>query len=110
MLLPERLREFRAALKLVTTDVAARVTVQRLGHRIGGTAATLDMAAVGDVGRLIERFAIARPQWTHDDVHRVTDAVDAMEAWNSGVMVGMADDESLRGDPRVLALRAEVGP
>ena len=63
---------------------------------------------MGDVGKLIERFAIARPQWTHDDVRRVSDAVDAIEAWNTGAMVGMADDATLRDDARVLALRAEV--
>lgn len=108
-MLPERIREFRAALKLVSTDVAARVTVQRLGHRISGTAATLGMPAVGDVGRHIERFALARPHWTPEDVRRVAGAVDAVETWSLAAVVGMGDDEALRNDPNVSALRAEVG-
>ncbi len=104
-LLPEHVRDLRSALALAMTDQGARAAVQRLGHRLGGTAATVGLGAVGDVGRAIERFSRARTQWTGRDVARVTAAVDALDAWSQEALrSGRRDLEGLLGDARVKAL------
>jgi HPt (histidine-containing phosphotransfer) domain-containing protein len=104
-LLPEHVRDLRSALALAITDQGARAAVQRLGHRLGGTAATVGLGAVGDLGRAIERFSRARTQWTSQDVARVTAAVDALDAWSREVLrSGRLDLEGLVSDARVKAL------
>lgn len=104
-LLPEHVRDLRSALALATTDQGARAAVQRLGHRLGGTAATVRLGAVGDVGRAIERFSRARSQWTKPDVARVSAAVDALDAWaHEAITTGRLDLDGLLGDARVKAL------
>lgn len=104
-LLPEHVRDLRSALALALTDQGARAAVQRLGHRLGGTAATVRLGAIGDVGRAIERFSRGRTQWTSRDVAKVSAAVDALGAWAEGALVsGSVDQEGLLGDPRVKAL------
>lgn len=105
MLLPEHIHDLRSALALAITDQGARATVQRLGHRLNGTAATVRLEAIGDVGRAIERFCHGRARWTAADVARVQGAVDALDAWSHEALeAGTVDQTALTQDPRVKAL------
>lgn len=101
-LLPERVGELRSALTLITTDPAARTTMQRLGHRIGGTAATVHLDAVGALGRAIERYLMACDHIGESEARVLAGAVDALDAWVSGPQNAPLD----LGDPRVVALLA----
>lgn len=104
-MLPDHVRDLRSALTLASTDQGARTAVQRLGHRLRGTAATVRLGAIGEVGRAIERFSVGRAQWTSGDVARVSAAVDALGAWAERALAsGSVDPDGLLGDPRVKAL------
>ena len=108
-LLPERVSELRNALKLVETDLAARTTLRRVGHRIAGTAATVSLKDVGSVGRAIEEFVAAREgvegAWSHDEVARVAGAVALLDEWAAEALSAHEPRaEPLLQDPRFLAL------
>ncbi len=104
-LLPERVGELRSALTLISTDPAAREAVQRLGHRIAGTGATVGLDAVGALGSAIEHYLLHRSQIDETDARVLTGAVDALDAWVSGPRDAPLDLD----DPRVKALRAREG-
>jgi HPt (histidine-containing phosphotransfer) domain-containing protein len=104
-LLPERIGELRSALTLVATDPAARSTMKRLGHRIGGTAATVYLHEVGRVGRAIEHFVGARDAWSDDDVARLAAVVALLDEWTvEALRAGERREISLLGDPRFAAI------
>ncbi len=104
-LLPERVAELRSALTLLATDPAARSTMQRLGHRIGGTAATVGFEAVGAVGRAIEQYVAARTAWADGDVAALAGAVALLGEWTAAALDGRGrDDGALLADPRLAAL------
>jgi HPt (histidine-containing phosphotransfer) domain-containing protein len=106
VMLPQRVQELRAALALAETDLAARVTVARIGHRLSGTAATVGLRGVGEAGRAIERFARSRPMtWSREDLDTLSRAVDALDRWMTHHATSPYDhDASLLEDPRVRAL------
>jgi HPt (histidine-containing phosphotransfer) domain-containing protein len=104
-LLPERLGELRSALTLLKTDPAARSTMKRLGHRIGGTAATVRLDEVGRVGRAIEHFVASRELWTDDDIARLAGIIALLDEWTvEALRVGGSLDAPLVDDPRFTAV------
>lgn len=105
-LLPGRVAELRSSLDLCETDAAARVTVQRIGHRLGGTAATVGLDEVGAVGQLLERFAVAT-DWSVEAIGRARDVVALLDAWTlEALRPGAVRPRGVTDDPRVAALRA----
>lgn len=104
-LLPERVDEMRSALTLLVTDPAARTTLRRLGHRIGGTAATVGLDDVGRLGRAIEQYVSARDAWSLDDVRRLEGVVALLDEWTrEALRAPGAPALSLVGDPRLVAI------
>ncbi len=104
-LLPERVDEMRSALTLLASDPAARTTLRRLGHRIGGTAATVGLDDVGCLGRAIEEYLKARDALGLDDVRRLEGVVALLDEWTrEALRVGGLPPLALLGDPRLVAI------
>lgn len=104
-LLPERVDEMRSALTLLASDPAARTTLRRLGHRIGGTAATVGLDDVGRLGRAIEEYLNARDALGLDDVRRLEGVVALLDEWTREALRGAGlPATALLGDPRLAAI------
>lgn len=101
--MPVRLAELRAALDRATEDPGTRTTVQRGGHRIAGTAATIGLPEIGDVGRAIEHYAM-RCGWTAAEVGALARAVDLLADLAADARLGRPLSFST-GDPRLRTLR-----
>lgn len=103
-----RLGELRAALDASAVNPAAREGLQRLAHRIGGTAGTVGLFDLGDAGRAIEH-ACALSDWSAAAVCGLRAALDDLEAvaaraaaWPAGTPRSHVDVASL---PSFRALR-----
>lgn len=106
VLAPRRVDALRVALHAAPGDELARRDLQRLGHQLHGTAATVGFGDLGLLGGVVERAAAACPYG--DDHHaRAAAAVELI-----GEYLARARSElspiSLADDPRFAALLAVV--
>jgi hypothetical protein len=104
VLAPRRLAAFQAALHAALADPIARRELQRLGHQMRGTAATVGLPDLGLLGGLIERLTAALP-YTNEAHARVGGAValaaECLSRAREGGRGALADD------PRFQALLTE---
>lgn len=102
VLAPRRVAALRAALRTAAVDDIARRDLQRLGHQLRGTAATVGLPELGLLGGVIERTAAAGP-YTDDHQARVASAVALVEECLAHALTGRGGP-ALADDPRFLAL------
>lgn len=104
VLAPRRVAALREALLLADVDDAARVELRRLGHQLRGTAATIELPALGSLGGVIERCAAAAP---YTAGHHAA-AAEAVELVAEAVARARGDASALAAPvgPRVAALVA----
>ncbi len=100
---PRRVTALRLALQTAAFDDGARRELQRLGHQMRGTAATVGLADLGLLGDIIERSAATVP-FSGDEVARVTAAVALVEEYVARAVSG-SEGAGIESDPRYLALR-----
>jgi|GEM_PF-1590282 len=74
VLAPRRVAALQEALLAATEDEAARRELQRLGHQLRGTAATVGLLDLGLLGGVIERAAATAP-FSPDEQARASAAV-----------------------------------
>ncbi|MDB4932776.1 MAG: hypothetical protein JWM10_5260 [Myxococcaceae bacterium] len=101
VLAPRRLAALHAPLLKAPADATARREVQRFGHQMRGTAATVGLPDLGLLGGAIEQLTATLPYT--DELHaRVTEAVELTAEY-----VALARDGgggAIGDDPRFQAL------
>ena len=103
---PRRLDALRVALRTAPGDELARRDLQRLGHQLHGTAATVGFGDLGLLGGVVERAAAASPYG--DDHHaRAAAAVELIGEYLARAR-GELSPISLSDDPRFVALLSAV--
>ncbi|MDO9020818.1 MAG: Hpt domain-containing protein [Myxococcales bacterium] len=104
VLAPRRIDALRAALLAAPGDEVARREMQRMGHQLHGTAATVGFGDLGLLGGVVERAAAASPYG--DEPHaRAASAVELIGEYLSRARSELAPI-SLADDPRFVTLLA----
>lgn len=106
VLAPRRVDALRVALHAAPGDELARRELQRLGHQLRGTAATVDFGDLGLLGGVVERAAAASPYG--DEQHAcAAAAVELIGEYLTRARCELAPI-SLADDPRFVTLLAVV--
>jgi chemotaxis protein histidine kinase CheA len=101
VLVPRKVEALREALRGAERDEGARRELQRLGHQLKGTAATVGFADVGALAGVIERAASS--DYDAAAQERATSAVALLELFVSRARLDAAS-ASVSDDPRYAAL------
>jgi len=106
VLAPRRVDALQVALHAAPADQLARRELQRLGHQLHGTAATVGFGDLGLLGGVVERAAAASP---YGDEHhaRAAAAVEFIGKYLTRARCELAPI-SLADDPRFVTLLADV--
>ena len=102
VLAPRRVAALRDTLGAAERDDEARRELQRLGHQLRGTAATVGLLDLGLLGGVIEHAAAASP-FTEGDHARAVAAVALAEEYVTSVRSDLAGGV-IADDPRFRAL------
>jgi len=106
VLAPRRVAALRDTLGAAAADDEARRELQRLGHQLRGTAATVGLLDLGLLGGVIEHAAAAAP-FTEGDHARAVAAVALAEEYVTSARADLAV-AAIADDPRFKALVAEI--
>lgn len=105
VLAPRRVAALRDMLVAAEMDDEARRELQRLGHQLRGTAATVGLLDLGLLGGVIEHAAAAAP-FTEGDHARAAAAVALAEEYVTSARADL-DVGAMADDPRFKALVPE---